>query len=273
MAALVDALQQNDEQRLQAILGPGSEPLIKSGDHTADIEARKRFIESYQDKHQLAADGPDKMTLIVGPNDFPVPLPLVQIGGQWHFDSQLGAQELIDRRIGKNEIAAIRVALAYCDAQKLYFDMARQQNGSGEYAQHLISPPGTHDGLYWPDEEGSVESPLTPLIRQATDEGYPGDIVSGKPIPYQGYFFRILKAQGWDAPGGKLDYFANGHMTKGFGLVAWPARHGVSGLMSFIIDADCVVFQKDLGSQTSAIASGMRLYNPDLSWARVDIDP
>ncbi len=273
VSALIDALQQNDEKKLAAILGPGSEGLIKSGDHTADIEARKRFVASYQEKHELTADGPDKMTLVVGPNDFPVPLPIIQVGGQWHFDSKLGAQALIDRRIGKNEIAAIRVALAYCDAQKLYFDMATHENGTGEYAQHLVSTPGKHDGLYWEAEDGDEQSPLAPLVQQATDEGYPGEIVSGKPTPYQGYFFHILKAQGPDAPGGKMQDVTNGHMTKGFALVAYPARHDVSGVMSFIVDADCVVFQKDLGPKTEAIAAGMQLYDPDLSWARVDITP
>jgi hypothetical protein len=137
----------------------------------------------------------------------------------------------------------------------------------------MVSTPGTHDGLYWPAEDGDVESPLAPLVQQATDEGYPGEIVSGRPTPYQGYFFHILKGQGWNAPGGKKDYVTNGRMTKGFGLVAWPARYEVSGVMSFIIDSDCVVFQKDLGPKTEAIAKGMRLYDPDLSWARVDIDP
>lgn len=270
--ALIAALQADDTAKLSVILGPGSEKLINSGDKTADHEGRARFLASYQQKHSLRPDGPDQMTLIVGENDYPSPLPIVRTGGQWHFDSQLGGQELIDRRIGRNEIAAIRVALAYYDAQKLYFDMAGQ-SGTAQYAQRLVSRPDQHDGLYWPAEDGEEQSPLAPLVQQAIDEGYPGEIVSGKPVPYQGYYFRILKGQGTSAPGGKMDYIANGKMTKGFALLGWPARYGVSGVTSFIIDADGVVFQKDLGPRTQVLAADMKLYDPDLSWARVDLTP
>ncbi len=272
VAALIDAVQQENEAKLLAILGPGSKPLVESGDHVADVEGRKKFLAAYQEKHSLSATGPDQMTLIVGANDYPVPLPIVQSGGQWHFDSRLGAQEMIDRRIGRNEIAAIRVALANVDAQKLYAKMAQDANGTSEYAQHIVSAPGKHDGLYWPGDADEQESPLAPLVEQAEDEGYPGEIVSGKPMPYQGYNFRILKGQGWSAPGGKMDYVADGHMTRGFGLIAWPARYGASGIMTFIVDADGVVFQKDLGPKTESLAAAITLYDPDLSWARVDVE-
>ena len=271
-AALIAALQSDDTAKLRTILGPGSDALINSGDPVADRESRARFVAAYQQKHSLSADGPDQMTLVVGENDYPTPLPIVRSGGQWHFDSELGAQELVNRRIGRNEIAAIRVALAYHDAQKLYFDMAAQ-TGAGEYAQRLVSRPDQHDGLYWPAADGEEQSPLAPLVQQAVEEGYPGEIVSGRPIPYQGYYFKILKGQGVAAPGGKMNYVVDGKMTKGFALLGWPARYGVSGIMSFIIDADGVVFQKDLGTRTQVLAADMKLYDPDLSWARVDITP
>ena len=272
VAALIAALQQDDTAKLAVILGPGSEPLINSGDATADHEGRAHFVSAYQQKHSLSSDGAEQMTLVIGENDYPTPLPIVRTNGQWHFDSRLGAQDVINRRIGRNEIAAIRVALAYHDAQKLYFDMAGQ-SGTAQYAQRLVSRPDQHDGLYWPAADGEEQSPLAPLVQQAIDEGYPGEIVSGKPVPYQGYYFRILKGQGVAAPGGKMDYVANGKMTKGFALLGWPARYGVSGVMSFIIDADGVVFQKDLGPRTQVLAADMKLYDPDLSWARIDITP
>jgi Protein of unknown function (DUF2950) len=272
VAALVDASRTDDTSKLLTILGPGSESLVSSGDPIADHEARERFVAAFQQKHALSTDTPDRRTLIVGENDFPVALPIVQSDNRWHFDSRLGAQEIVDRRIGRNEIAAIRVALAYHDAQLVYFDRAKQ-SGAGEYAQRLVSTQANHDGLYWPSSGSDDESPLAPLVQQAEDEGYPGELVSGKPIPYQGYYFRILKGQGWAAPAGKMDYVVNGHMTKGFGLIGWPARYESSGVMTFIVNANGVVFQKDLGPRTEAIATGIKRYDPDLSWARVDVVP
>lgn len=270
VAALVEVMRHYDDAAARAILGPGSEPLIHSGDSVADAEARERFVTAFDAKHTLVPDGTDQMTLDVGPNDWPLPIPVVQSGGQWHFDSHAGAQDLIDRRIGNNEIAAIRSALAYVDAQKLYFEMAKH-DGDGEYAQRIISTPGDHDGLYWDADEGQTESPLGPLVKQAQDEGYPDDIVAGSSTPYLGYHFRVLKAQGRDATGGAMDYMADGHMTKGFALIAWPARFGASGIMTFIVNQDGVVYQQDLGEKTDAIASAMTRFNPDISWTRVDV--
>jgi hypothetical protein len=195
----------------------------------------------------------------------------VKQGGLWHFDTAAGAQEIIGRRIGRNEIAAIRVALFYTDAQKDYFDRLKQTTGSGEYAQRIVSNPNAHDGLFWPAAAGELESPLAPLVDQAIDEGYPGDIVAGKPIPYQGYYFRVLKGQGAKAPGGAKDYIAGGKMTGGFALVAWPTHYGVSGIMTFLVDQDGIVFQKDMGERTAALAGAMTRFDPDISWARVDV--
>ena len=270
VAAFVDALRKSDLHALYAVLGPGSGPLINSGDRVADEAARNRFLASYDARHALVADARGRMVLHVGDNDWPLPLPIVRKDGRWHFDSRQGAEQLVDRRIGENEIAAIRTTLAVADAQKAYFEMTRA-SGTGEYAQRIHSTPGHHDGLYWQAAEGEPESPLAPLVESAEEEGYPGANVSGKPVPYHGYFFRILKAQGPYAPEGAMSYLDGEHMTKGFALLAWPARYGVSGIMSFEVDQSGVVFQKDLGPDTEKLARAISAFDPDLSWARVDV--
>jgi hypothetical protein len=270
-AALIDAIKLGDQKRLVAVLGPGSEPLINSGDPHADAANRQKFVENYDAQHKLAEMAPGRDVLNVGVNDWPLPIPVVQGNGGWRFDSRAGAQEIINRRIGRNEIAAIRVALTYVDAQRDYFERSKQTGGTGEYAQRLISTPNQHDGLYWAAAAGDPESPFGPLVAQAVEEGYPGDIVAGRPIPYQGYYFRVLKGQGEHAPGGAKTYMAGGHMTGGFALIAWPARFGVSGIMTFLVDQDGVVFQKDLGEGTVVAAAAMTRFDPDLTWARVDV--
>ena len=271
VSALVGATRAHDLAALRAVLGPGSEKLVSSGDRYADQQQQSRFIEAYDDKHALVQDGPDRMTLDVGANDWPMPIPIVESNGRWHFDTPAGAQEIIDRRIGRNELATIRVSLAYVDAQHDYFERMKQETGTGFYAQHLVSTPGRHDGLYWPASAGAPESPLGPLVATAIEEGYPGELVKGKPIPYQGYYFRILKAQGPDAPGGANSYVESGRMTRGFALIAWPASHGSSGIMSFEVNQDGVVFQKDLGPKTAEIAAHITRFDPDLSWARINV--
>ena len=270
VSALVAAARADKVAAMHDILGPGSVALLFSGDPVADDQARQRFVSAYDAKHLLAPDGLGRMVLSVGESDWPLPIPIVKDNGQWHFDSFQGAQDLVDRRIGRNEIAAIRTALAYVDAQKLYFEMMGAE-GASAYAQRLASTPGRHDGLYWPAAAGGPESPLEPLIDQAVDEGYPGANMSGKPVPYQGYYFRILTGQGNNAPGGALNYVADNRMTKGFALIAWPAIYGVSGIMTFEVNQDAVVFQKDLGPATATLVPKMRLFDPDLSWARVDV--
>jgi hypothetical protein len=268
VGALVKALGANDTVELHRIFGPSSESLINSGDPTADRQRRAEFLAAYNEQHKLVAAGDDRMLLDVGKDDWPTPIPLVKEAALWHFDPIAGAQEIINRRIGRNEIAAIRVALSYTDAQRDYFKRAKQTSGTGEYAQRLISTPNKHDGLYWLAAAGELESPLAPLVDQAIDEGYP---VTGKRIPYQGYYFHVLTAQGAHAPGGAKDYMTGGKMTGGFALVAWPATYGVSGIMAFLVDEDGVVFQRDLGEHTAALASAMTRFDPDISWARVDV--
>jgi hypothetical protein len=270
-AALLDAMKRGDQKRLLAVLGPGSGALINSGDKIADAANRRKFVENYEAQHKLAEVSPGHDVLDVGVNNWPLPFPVVQVNGRWRFDSRAGAQEIVNRRIGRNEIAAIRVALTYVGAQRDYFERSKQAGGMGEYAQRLISTPGGHDGLYWPAAAGEPESPFGPLVAQAVEEGYPGDIVSGRQIPYQGYNFRILKGQDENAPGGAKSYMAGDQMTGGFALVSWPASFGVSGVMTFVVDQDGVVFQKDLGKGTAAAAAAMTRFDPDLTWARVDV--
>jgi len=271
VTALVAALKTHNPTAIGAVLGPGSEALVSSGDRVKDRQENQRFLDAYAEHHALVADGTDQMVLHVGQNDWPMPIPLVQHNGRWHFDSHEGAQQIVDRRIGRNEIAAIRVCLAYVDAQKAYFDLFKQATGAGAYAQRLVSTPGNYDGLYWPSVTGIPESPLTPLLESAVDEGYPGEVAAGKSVPYQGYFYRVLTRQGTSAPGGARSYIQNGKMVGGFALLAWPAIYGASGVMTFIVNQDGVVFQDDLGRDTAARAARITAFDPGLDWTRIDV--
>jgi Protein of unknown function (DUF2950) len=271
VAGLVEALRAGNRAALEKLFGPGSEKLLSSGDKYSDAAERQRFLAAYDEQHKLVPAEPGHMMLAVGKDDWPLPIPLVQqADGRWYFDSRAGADELVNRRIGRNEIAAIRTALAYVDAQRVYF-VFTQQDGHAEYAQRLASTPGKRDGLYWPAGDDEPESPLAPLMAQAQEEGYPGERAAGKPLPYRGYFFRILTGQGTNAAEGARNYISRGRMTDGFALIAWPASYRTSGIMTFMVNQDGVVFQKDLGPKTAAIAASTNLFDPDLSWTRVDV--
>jgi Protein of unknown function (DUF2950) len=271
-AALEKSLQSGDVKALEAILGPGSAALVMSGDPVADANARKNFVSAYADRHELVPEGDDKKGLTIGTDGWPFPIPIVRSGSGWHFDAKGGAEELVNRRIGRNELLTIRALLAGVAAEKEYYERVKSGAGAGVYAERFLSMPGTQDGLYWEAEGGAPLSPLGPLIEEARGEGYPGAASpDGKPIPYHGYLFRVLKAQGPNAPGGEKDYVRDGKMTEGFAFVAWPAEFGRSGVMTFIVDQDGVVFQKDLGPDTAKIAGSMTRFDPDLSWTRVDI--
>jgi len=270
VAALIGALKQNDTAQLRLVFGPGGEPLINSGDPVADAAAGAGFVAAYAEQHALVAAGPDRFTVDVGPRAWPFPIPLVKVGDRWRFDAAAGAQELVNRRIGRNEIATIASMLGYVTAQKAYYELTGKV-GPAEYAQRIISRPGKHDGLYWPAEAGQEPSPLADIITRLAAEGYPDDLVSAAPMPVRGYLYRSLTAQGPLAPGGAKSYIAQGRMTGGFALVAWPARYGVSGIMTFVVDQDGVVFQRDLGSGTDKTVRSMQRYDPDLRWARVDV--
>lgn len=269
--AFVAALRDHQEADLRAILGPEADRVIDSGDRYADQELQNRFLALYDTKHTIDQKNSGRAELDVGPNDWPLPIPLVEADGRWAFDTKAGAQTIVDRRIGRNELSAIRTLLACVDAQHDYFDRTKQEAGSGVYATRLLSTPGRRDGLYWPVAEGGSESPLGPLIDAAQDAGYPGELVGGKPIPYEGYYFRILKAQGPNGNGGAKGYVRSGRMTEGFALVAWPASFASSGIMTFIVGPDGDVYQKDLGPETARIAVRMTTFDPDVTWSRVEM--
>lgn len=264
---LVAAVKAGDTKAMLNILGPTAKPLIDSGDPVADRASWERFVASYDEAHALVKQG-DATVLQIGSDEWPFPIPLVEHEGSWHFDTPAGQQEIIDRRVGRNELSAAQVCLAYVDAQREYYLRNPQDAKLAQYAQKLPSSPGKHDGLYWPTKEGEPSSPLGPLITQARGEGYK-QAGSGAGAPYHGYFYHILKAQGPDAPGGAYDYIVRGAMMGGFGLVAYPAEYGNSGVMTFIVNHDGVVYEKDLGPDTAAIARAMTVFNPDSTWTRM----
>ena len=263
--ALVAALRAADRKALVEILGPQGNPLVWSGDDVADRAAFQRFTAEYDRAHRLEGGG-GKVVLYVGDDDFPFPIPLVPDASRWLWDTDAGDDELLNRRIGENELSTIQVCLAYVDAQREYYSRGQ---GLLEYAQRLDSTKGKHDGLYWETRPGEQESPLGPLVARARAAGYPLPPPRG-PAPYHGYFYRILLAQGPDAPGGAYDFVVRGHMIGGFALVAYPASYGVSGIMTFIVNQDGVVYQKDLGPKTAQAANAMKTYNPDRTWAEAE---
>jgi hypothetical protein len=269
--ALVDALKSNDTKALSALFGPDSRDLVSSGDPVADKSRRDRFVAHFDEKNRLEEVSADKMVLHVGNDDWPFPIPVVKRGGVWQFDPREGREEILARRIGGNELSVIQVCLAYVDAQREYASKDRNGDGFLEYAQKFGSTSGKHDGLYWKAKEGEEESPLGPLAAKAVSEGYGGRKSGDKPIPYHGYYYKILKGQGKDAPGGAYSYVVNGKMIGGFAMVAYPATYGSSGIMTFIVSHDGVVYQKDLGKDTAAIVAKMTLFNPDKTWKKVDV--
>ena len=267
--ALIDASRADDKAKVIKIMGPLSERLLHSGDKVADQKARARFLAAYDKAHQIQPEGDNKMILVVGEEEWPMPIPLVHSAEGWWFDTDAGDDEILNRRIGKNELNVIEVCRAYVDAQRDYAGLNKTDNQKHEYAQHFMSHDGKHDGLYWPVADDQPQSPLGPLIATATAEGY-GEKALSKHQPYHGYFYKILKAQGSHASSGARNYVdKNGHMTKGFALVAFPARYNDSGVMTFIVNHNGIVYQKNLGPKTAVIASKMTQYDPDSSWSVV----
>jgi hypothetical protein len=268
--ALMAALKANDVKAMLAILGPDARPLIVTGDAVADRQERERVVREYEEAHSLAMSGESKAVLQVGKDDWPMPIPLVKDDAGWRFDTQAGREEILNRRIGRNERAAIEVCRAYVDAQREYYLRNPQHDALHQYAQKFLSTKGKRDGLYWTTKDGEEPSPLGPLITRAHGRGYikakdPG----GKPLPYYGYYYRILRAQGANAPGGAYDYVVRGKMIGGFALVAYPASWGNSGVMTFLVNHDGVVYQKDLGPDTAAAARAITRFDPDSTWTRL----
>jgi hypothetical protein len=269
MKGLVAALRTGNTKAVETILGPGSRQLLTSGDATADNNAREQFLAAYDEGSKTDKDENDNVIFEVGKDEWPFPIPVVMADGRWRFDSKAGAQEIINRRIGANELNTINVCLAYVDAQREYASVDRNHDGYLEYAQKFMSSPEKRDGLYWPAPIGEEDSPMGPLLVTAQAKGY--RFTEGKPTPYYGYYYRILTAQGSDAPGGAMDYVIRGHMIGGFALVAYPASYGSSGVMTFIVNYEGDVYQKNLGPKTTEIAEKMKLYDPDSSWTKVDL--
>jgi len=270
-AALASAAKASDMKALTTVLGPDGEDIVSSGDEVADAATRQKFVAAYDVKHQIKMDGDNKATMIIGNDDFPVPIPIVRKNGQWKFDTDAGREEILFRRIGKNELDAIQSSLAYVDAQNEYSEKDRTGAGVKTYAQRIISQQGKKDGLYWPSAQGQEESPLGELVAQATSQGYR---VGGGRTPFHGYYFKILTKQGPAAPGGALDYVVRGNMIGGFGLVAYPAEYRNSGVKTFIVSHSGKVYEKDLGPNTAKLAEQMTTYNPDNTWTEVkDIEP
>ena len=264
--ALVAAAKADDEKAALAVFGKAGEDIVSSGDKVSDEAIRKRFVESYDAKHQIAMDGDAKATLVIGQNDYPFPVPLVRKAGLWSFDTEAGRREVLVRRIGRNELNAIQTSLAYVDAQNEYAAKDRGA-GVGVYAQRFVSEPDKKNGLYWPTAAGEEESPLGELFAAASKLGYRAG--EGR-TPYHGYYYKILTKQGPAAPGGAHDYVVNGKMLGGFALVAYPAEYRTSGVMTFQVNYDGTVYQKDLGRDTTALAEEMTAYNPDKTWTKAD---
>jgi hypothetical protein len=262
---LVKAARSGDSKSVVSILGPGSEELVSSGDPVEDAEVRKEYLAAYDAGHRIVAESGKPSVLVIGPNDWPFPIPMVQRDGQWIFDVPAGREEVLARRIGRNEFSTMKAMLAYWDAQQDYADMNNSKSGQAVYAQRIVSSPGKKDGLYWPTTGNEPPSPLGEAVAEATQRGYrPG---AGE--PYHGYRFKILLRQGSTAPGGAVDYVVKGDMIGGFAAVAYPAEYGDSGIMTFIINHEGDIYEKDLGEGTARIASQMTNFNPDHTWRKV----
>jgi hypothetical protein len=274
VTALVGALKAGDGRQLAVLLGPEGKAILSSGDAVRDKAERESFLGLYAEKHGLEEKSVKKVVLAIGNDDWPFPIPIVKAGKVWRFDTKEGKKEILARRIGKNELSVMKVLLAFVDAQREYALKDWDGDGILEYAERIASEPGTKNGLYWDAKEGEEVSPLGTYAAAAHREGYPEKKKSGgKAQPFYGYFFKTLKTQGKDAAGGAYQYMVNGNLMGGFAYVAYPATYGNSGVMTFIVNHDGVVYEKNLGKGTAKAAGGMKAFNPDRSWKKVDSAP
>jgi hypothetical protein len=265
--ALAAAARAGDQKKIAAILGPGGAEIASSGDDVDDENIRKLFVAAYDIKHNVTISD-NKAVVVLGDQDWPFPIPLIKKGDTWQFDTATGRQEVLFRRIGRNELAAIQACLAYIDAQEEYAEM---KAADGAYAQRIVSSPGKKDGLYWPNAAGEPPSPIGEAVAVASLGGYR----VGVRAPFHGYYYNVLTRQGPTAPGGAQDYIVRGKMIGGFALIAYPAQYGNSGVMTFQCNHDGVVWQKDLGRNTAKIAGAIKAFSPDHTWQKVaeDADP
>jgi hypothetical protein len=263
--ALVEAWKSNDAKAVEAIFGPGSRDILLSGDPVADKAVVEKFLSFYGEKHRLEVTEV-KANLNIGNDDWPFSVPLAKKDGLWYFDTKAGREEMLARRIGQNELSAIQVCLAFVDAQREYTLKDRDGDGLLEYAQKFGSDKGKRNGLYWKVAEGEEQSPLGPLAAAAQKQGYSKK--KQQPEPFHGYYYRVLTGQGKNAPGGAYDYMVKGNMIGGFAFVAYPSKYANSGVMTFIVNHDGVVYEKDLGRNTERTAQAMKLFDPDSTWKK-----
>ena len=267
--ALVQASRQDDRRTLLTILGQGAADILSSGDRVSDETRRKIFVAAYDIKHNIKTDG-GSATLVIGQSDFPFPIPIVQKDNAWTFDTAKGREEILARRIGRNELAAIQACLAYYDAQNEYAEITPKADGMSVYAQRFVSRAGKRDGLYWPAAQGQQPSPVGEAVAIASVSGY--KIGSGE--PFYGYRYKLLARQGEHAPGGALDYIVDGKMIGGFALIAWPAEYGNSGITTFMVSHSGDVYEKDLGPGTNRVVPRISSFDPDQTWKKVvDTEP
>jgi len=265
--AFVAAAHTNDEGAMLGILGPDAIEIVSSGDRTEDARNHANFARKYEEMHRFVKEPDGSVVLYIGAENWPTPIPLAMKRNLWFFDTEAGKREILFRRIGRNELSAIRVCQELVAAQKEYY--AIEHN---EYAKQIYSDEGQHNGLYWKASDGEPPSPIGPLVASAVAEGY-SKSEGGPPTPYRGYFFRILARQGKHAPDGAKSYLGNGKMTEGFAFLAYPAKYRSSGVMTFIVNQDGAVYQKDVGKKTAALGKTMQEYNPDSSWRKAEEQP
>jgi hypothetical protein len=264
--ALFKAAQSNDEKAMLDILGADGKQVVSSGDEAEDAESRANFAAKYQEMHRLVKEADGSTVLYIGAKNWPTPIPLVNKGGSWYFDTDAGKKEILYRRVGRNEMSTIRVCQELVAAEKEY---SAQHS---EYAQKIFSDEGQRNGLYWKAGAGEPLSPVGPLVAAAVTESYATSRDS-TPMPYRGYYFHVLTSQGRNSPGGSKSYSVNGKMTGGFAFVAYPAEYRSSGVMTFIVGEDGVVYQKDLGKKTEAAAKAMKEFNPNAGWQKAEEQP
>ena len=262
--ALFAAARSDDEKAMLEILGSDAKQIVSSGDATEDAENRANFAKKYEEMHRLVKEPDGTTSLYIGAENWPTPIPLMNRGNAWYFDTEAGKQEILFRRVGENELSTIRVCQELVAAEKEY--RPAQNN---EYAQKIFSDEGQHNGLYWKAADGEPQSPIGPLVASAVAEGYTRNR-EGAPTPFRGYYFHMLTRQGKNGPGGAKNYIVDGKMTGGFAFVAYPAEYGTSGVMTFVVSEDGEVYQKDLGPKTDALARAMKEYNPNTSWQKAE---
>ncbi len=272
--ALVVAMRADNSEEVKSILGREAEDIVSSGDEVADRQAREKFLKAYDEKNAMVTEPDGSVTLQVGQNDWPMPIPIVERRGSWRFDTKRGRDEILNRRIGRNELSAMEVCRAIVDAQREYVATDPDRDGVREYARKIVSDPGKKNGLYWPTGEGESSSPMGPLVAEAEVEGYGKTRTEeGKSRPYQGYHYRLLTSQGDHAPGGSIDFLTHGRLTGGFALVAWPASYRNSGVMTFLMNQNGIMFERDLGRRTDRIAESISAYDPGRQWRLVESTP